>query len=56
MRHLDLSNNALSHVPDGIGNLRKLALLNLSSNQLSGLPEALGNLSQLTLSTSITIA
>ncbi|OWZ18653.1 putative LRR protein [Phytophthora megakarya] len=47
LRSLNLSYNALSTLPDGIGSIPKLQELNFKSNALLSLPSAVGNLSEL---------
>jgi len=41
---LDVSNNALTTIPDEIGELKNLVRLNLSGNKLTTLPASIGNL------------
>ena len=45
---LSLDYNALSTLPESIGNLTNLTVLNLSCNQLSTLPKSISNLINLT--------
>ncbi|KAF1788159.1 Leucine-rich repeat domain, L domain-like [Phytophthora cactorum] len=49
LRSLNLSFNALSTLPDGVGALPKLQELNFKSNVLGSLPSAVGNLSELVI-------
>lgn len=44
---LQLSQNQITGLPDGLGNMAKLQSLQLGSNQLTTVPDTLGNLSQL---------
>jgi Leucine-rich repeat (LRR) protein len=44
---LDLSNQGLSELPAGIGQLAQFQELDLSSNQLTALPPQIGQLSRL---------
>ena len=45
---LYLNGNSLTSVPESLGKLSQLAVLDLSDNSLTSVPESLGNLSQLT--------
>lgn len=47
LKHLNLSHNQLTSIPDSIGRLTELHSLDLSHNNLSNLPESLKDLSQL---------
>ncbi|KAG7383608.1 hypothetical protein PHYPSEUDO_003534 [Phytophthora pseudosyringae] len=49
LRSLNLSFNALSTLPDGVGAISKLQELNFKSNALGSLPSAVGNLSELVI-------
>jgi Leucine-rich repeat (LRR) protein len=49
LRNLNLSFNALSTLPDGLGALVKLQELNFKSNALGSLPAAMGNLTELVI-------
>ncbi|KAI8906408.1 hypothetical protein EDD86DRAFT_60596 [Gorgonomyces haynaldii] len=44
LRHLDLSNNAITYVPQSIGKLRLLRYLDLSLNMIETIPEQVGEL------------
>ena len=44
---LDLGNNHLTTLPESIGQLKSLKLLNLCNNQLAALPESIGQLESL---------
>lgn len=45
---VDVSNNALEHLPRSIGQLKRLKVLNVDQNRLRELPEELGALANLT--------
>ena len=45
---LNLNNNQLTQLPEGIAVLTQLTYLNLDFNQLTELPEGIANLTQLT--------
>ncbi|XP_034568662.1 uncharacterized protein [Setaria viridis] len=48
LEHLDLRDNGFEHLPEGIGNLKRLRTLNLKScGLLKSLPESIGNLKRL---------
>jgi Leucine-rich repeat (LRR) protein len=47
LRHLDLSNNKFESLPDEIGSLSNLVVLNLSNNNISSLPYGLMELKSL---------
>lgn len=47
LKSFSLARNALASVPDGVGRLRALAVLNLSGNALATLPSAIGHCSKL---------
>ncbi|KAF4127263.1 Leucine rich repeat [Phytophthora infestans] len=49
LRSLNLSFNALSTLPDGVGAIPKLQELNFKSNTLGSLPSAVNNLSELVI-------
>nr|WP_284700956.1 NEL-type E3 ubiquitin ligase domain-containing protein [Robbsia betulipollinis] len=47
LQELRLNGNRLTHLPDGIGQLRQLRRLSLNENQLNRLPDAIGELQAL---------
>jgi len=46
IHHLDISNNCLGEIPDGINSLLSLTHLNISNNFIENLPAALFQLTQ----------
>ena len=48
LRELDLTDNVITQLPDGIGGMAQLRRFSLRNNQLTALPESIGSLRELT--------